>query len=53
MRHRRGTDITSSAPPERIGEIAAAEGVVLHELIRESASLEEVFLDLTGEGGIE
>jgi ABC-2 type transport system ATP-binding protein len=34
--------------PERIGEIAAANGVVLHEL-RADASLEEVFLDLTRE----
>jgi ABC-2 type transport system ATP-binding protein len=43
----------TSAPPERVGELAAAEGIVLHELARESASLEEVFLELTGEGGIE
>jgi ABC-type multidrug transport system, ATPase component len=35
--------------PERIGEIAAANGVVLHELSVERASLEEVFLELTGE----
>jgi ABC-2 type transport system ATP-binding protein len=33
--------------PERVGEIAAANGVVLHEL-RAEASLEEVFLELTG-----
>jgi len=39
------------APPERIGEIAAANGVVLHELSVERASLEEVFLELTGEPG--
>jgi ABC-2 type transport system ATP-binding protein len=37
------------APPERIGEIAAANGVVLHELTAERATLEEVFLQLTGE----
>jgi ABC-2 type transport system ATP-binding protein len=43
--------LTTSAPPERVGEIAAAEGVVLYELTRESASLEDVFLELTGEGG--
>ena len=36
------------APPERIGELAAANGVVLHELTVESATLEEVFLELTG-----
>jgi ABC-2 type transport system ATP-binding protein len=35
--------------PERVGEIAAANGVVLHEL-RAEASLEEVFLELTGAG---
>ncbi len=48
-----GDRVITSAPPERIGEIAAAEGIVLHELARESASLEQVFLDLTAEGGIE
>jgi ABC-2 type transport system ATP-binding protein len=36
------------APPERIGELAAANGVVLHELTVERATLEEVFLELTG-----
>jgi ABC-2 type transport system ATP-binding protein len=40
-----------TAPPERVGEIAAAHGVVLHELTVERASLEEVFLELTGEPG--
>jgi ABC-2 type transport system ATP-binding protein len=35
-------------PTERVGEIAAANGVVLHELRAES-SLEEVFLELTAE----
>ncbi|MGE5689666.1 MAG: ABC transporter ATP-binding protein [Pseudomonadota bacterium] len=34
-------------PPERVGEIAAAAGVVLHELSAERATLEEVFLELT------
>ena len=34
--------------PERIGEIAAANGIVLHELSVERATLEEVFLELTG-----
>jgi len=38
------TDVT----PERIGELAAANGIVLHELTVESATLEEVFLELTG-----
>jgi ABC-2 type transport system ATP-binding protein len=40
-----------AAEPERVGEIAAANGVVLHELTVERASLEEVFLELTGEPG--
>jgi ABC-2 type transport system ATP-binding protein len=35
-------------PPERVGEIAASNAVVLHELGAESSSLEEVFLELTG-----
>jgi ABC-2 type transport system ATP-binding protein len=34
-------------PSERVGEIAAANAVVLHELGTESSSLEEVFLELT------
>ena len=34
--------------PERVGEIAAANGIVLHELGVERATLEEVFLELTG-----
>jgi ABC-2 type transport system ATP-binding protein len=36
-------------PIERIGDLAAENGIVLHELSPESASLEEVFLELTGE----
>ena len=36
-----------SATPERVGEIAAGHGVVLHELTAERATLEEVFLELT------
>ena len=39
------------APPERVGEIAAEHGIVLHELSVERASLEEVFLELTGDPG--
>ena len=37
-----------SLAPERVGEIAAANGIVLHELRVEQATLEEVFLELTG-----
>ena len=39
--------LSVSAPPERVGEIAAANGIVLHELTSERATLEEVFLELT------
>ena len=39
------------APPEQVGELAAAHGIVLHELSVERASLEEVFLELTGDPG--
>jgi len=35
-------------PPERVGELTAANGIVLHELAVERATLEEVFLELTG-----
>ena len=37
-----------AAGPERVGELAAAHGIVLHELSAERATLEEVFLELTG-----
>jgi ABC-2 type transport system ATP-binding protein len=40
-----------ASPPELVGEIAAANGIVLHELSVERATLEEVFLELTGEPG--
>jgi ABC-2 type transport system ATP-binding protein len=40
-----------AAPPERVGEIAAEHGIVLHELTVERASLEEIFLELTGDPG--
>ena len=39
------------APQERVGEIAAEQGIVLHELTTERASLEEIFLELTGDPG--
>ena len=46
---RAGLDgLRAQAPAARIGEIAAESGVVLHELRDEGASLEEVFLELTG-----
>jgi len=37
-----------AAAPEQVGELAAAHGIVLHELAVERATLEEVFLELTG-----
>jgi ABC-2 type transport system ATP-binding protein len=33
--------------PERVGELAAANNIVLHELAAEKATLEEAFLELT------
>jgi ABC-2 type transport system ATP-binding protein len=33
--------------PQRVGELAAANNVVLHELVAEKATLEEAFLELT------
>ncbi len=40
-----------TATPEQVGELAAAHGIVLHELTVERATLEEVFLELTGAEG--
>ena len=34
---------------ERVGEVAAANRIVLHELVPETSSLEEVFLELTAD----
>jgi ABC-2 type transport system ATP-binding protein len=42
------TTLIADLAPERIGELAAANGIVLHELTVERATLEEVFLELTG-----
>ena len=46
-----GALAVSGAPAERVGQIAAAHGIVLHELLTEESSLEEVFLALTHEAG--
>jgi ABC-2 type transport system ATP-binding protein len=43
-----GDGLRVAGTAERVGELAAAEGIVLHELRTEGASLEEVFLELTG-----
>ena len=37
------------APSARVGELAFAAGVPLHELVPESSSLEDIFLELTAE----
>jgi ABC-2 type transport system ATP-binding protein len=41
----------SDAATARVGEVAAAKGIVLHELVAESASLEQAFLELTSPEG--
>jgi ABC-2 type transport system ATP-binding protein len=46
---RDGALIANGTTAERVGEIAAAAGVVLHELVTEESSLEEIFLNLTSE----
>ena len=42
-----GDGLFADGTRERVGEIAAANGVVLHELVAEAATLEEAFLELT------
>jgi ABC-2 type transport system ATP-binding protein len=42
-----------AAPSAQVGELAAANGIVLHELAPEASTLEEAFLELTAGGGIE
>jgi ABC-2 type transport system ATP-binding protein len=37
------------APPERVGDLAAEAGIPLHELVAETGTLEEAFLELTRE----
>lgn len=41
--------LVAGAQAAKVGELAAGAGVTLHELVQESTSLEEVFLDLTSE----
>ena len=43
-----GTLGVSDGTSERVGELAAANNIVLHELVAEKATLEEAFLELTG-----
>jgi len=44
-----GLLIVSGTTTERVGEIAFAAGVPVHELVTEGSSLEEIFLELTAE----
>jgi ABC-2 type transport system ATP-binding protein len=39
----------ADATTAQVGEIAAAKGIALHELVAESSTLEEAFLDLTSQ----
>jgi len=39
--------LSADTTPERVGELAAANGIVLHELVAEAGTLEEAFLELT------
>ena len=42
-------ELSVAAPTAQVGELAAANGVVLHELTAARATLEDVFLELTGD----
>jgi ABC-2 type transport system ATP-binding protein len=42
--------LVHGATAARVGDLAFAAGIPLHELVTEGSSLEEVFLDLTAEG---
>ncbi|HET6809758.1 MAG TPA: ATP-binding cassette domain-containing protein [Acidimicrobiales bacterium] len=43
-----GAMVVSGLPAEDIGDLAAAQGLALHELTPLQASLEEVFMEMTG-----
>jgi hypothetical protein len=43
--------VVRSLPVEAIGDLAFRTGIVLHELARDSSSLEELFLGWTATGG--
>ena len=45
------TLLVRGADSARVGEIAFAAGVPLHELVTEGSSLEEIFLELTSQSG--
>jgi ABC-2 type transport system ATP-binding protein len=45
-----GERLVAHAAAEQVGELAAANGIVLHELTAAAATLEDAFLELTGGG---
>jgi ABC-2 type transport system ATP-binding protein len=45
------TVMVRGAGTERVGEIAFAAGIPLHELVADGSSLEDIFLELTAEAG--
>ncbi len=49
VRNPDGSLVISSLPIERVGEVAAANGITLHELSRRISSLEEAFFQLTAD----
>jgi ABC-2 type transport system ATP-binding protein len=44
--------LVAGAERERIGEVAAHGGIVLHELVSQQASLDEVFFALSKSAGV-
>lgn len=44
-----GGVLRAGVGPEEIGDLAAANGIPLHELVQETTTLEEAFLELTGD----
>jgi ABC-2 type transport system ATP-binding protein len=44
-----GALVVNGVTVERVGELAAADAIVLHKLTRAGASLEQIFLELTSE----
>ena len=44
-----GALLVQDATAAQVGEVAAANGVVLHELVQEAATLEQAFLELTAQ----
>jgi ABC-2 type transport system ATP-binding protein len=41
--------LVQGAPSQRVGEIAFAAGVPVHELVADGGSLEDIFLELTSQ----